>query len=146
MATRRNKKTREREKEMARSISNLPAIEQFSIDETTNLDWKWEYWLEDFEIYIAATGVTDVKQKKALLLYLAGKDVKDIYKTLKPKEGENEDTYKTVCENLNGHFKPKNNITYERYIFKEEKRNQDENTAAYITRLRQLAETAIFTM
>ena len=146
MATRRNKKTREREKEMARSISNLPAIEQFSIDETTNLDWKWEYWLEDFEIYIAATGVTDVKQKKALLLHLVGKDVKDIYKTLKPKEGENEDTYKTVCENLNGHYKPKNNITYERYIFKEEKRNQDENTAAYITWLRQLAETAIFTI
>ena len=81
-----------------------------------------------------------------MLLHLVGKDVKDIYKTLKPKEGENEDTYKTVCENLNGHFKPKNNITYERYIFKEAKRNQDENTAAYITRLRQLAETAIFTI
>lgn len=70
---------------MAKAISNLPGLEQFIINEndTTNIDKRWEIWREDFELYLMATGVTQVAQKKALLLHLAGKDIKEIYKTLK---------------------------------------------------------------
>ena len=39
--------------------------------------------MEDFNIYIMATGVSQDQQKKALLLNLAGKEVKEIYKTVK---------------------------------------------------------------
>ena len=70
---------------MAKLISNLPGIEQFIINEndTTNLDKQWETCKEDFELYLVATEVTQDAQKKALLLHLAGKNVKEVYKTLK---------------------------------------------------------------
>ena len=57
-----------------------------------------------------ATGDTQEAQKKALLLHLAGKDIKEIYKTLK---GNDTDQYIAMCEKLDQHFKPKKNITYE---------------------------------
>ena len=63
---------------MARNISNLPAVEPFIVDDTQNLDKKWENWREDFSTYLLATGITQEAQKKALLLHLSGKQVKEI--------------------------------------------------------------------
>ena len=73
------------DKNMAKAISNLPGIEQFIINEngTISIDKRWEIWRVDFELYQMATGVTQEAQKKALLLHLAGKDIKEIYKLLK---------------------------------------------------------------
>ena len=72
---------------MAKSIANIPAVEQFIVEaESTNLDKKWKNWLEDFTLYLDATGITQDAQRKALLLHLSGKDVKNIYRTLKDSE------------------------------------------------------------
>ena len=48
--------------------------------------------------------------KKALLLHLAGKDVKQIYKAFKT-DGEE---YNAVADKLNNYFKPKVYVTYKR--------------------------------
>ncbi len=37
-----------------------------------NIGPKWKIWLEDFDMYITANGITDKKKKRALLLYQAG--------------------------------------------------------------------------
>ena len=88
-----------------------------------------------------ATGDTQEAQKKALLLHLAGKDIKQIYKTLK---GNDTDQYNAMCEKLDHYFKPKKNITYERYIFKNIKQNEKESTVSFVTRLRKQAEYCAF--
>lgn len=51
---------------MAKNISNLPALEPFLIhqNESTNLDKMWQKWMEDFDIYLMATGVTQENQKR----------------------------------------------------------------------------------
>ena len=63
---------------MAKSISGLPVLEPFVVESnvTTNLDKKWMDWLEDFKIYLVASGITQDQQKGAVLLHLAGKDIK----------------------------------------------------------------------
>ena len=37
-----------------------------------NLAPRWRIRLEDFQLYLAATGKTDTKKNRALLLYQAG--------------------------------------------------------------------------
>ena len=69
-----------------------------------NIGPKWEVWLEDFEMYITANGITDKKQKRALLLYQAGSRVREIFRQL-PDRGEDDD-YDTAVTKLNGYFEP----------------------------------------
>ena len=104
---------------MARSISGLPLLEPFIVESnvTTNLDKKWMDWFEGFKIYLVASGITQDQHKGALSLHLAGKDIRDIYETLR----EENDIYEDMCTKLNEYFQSKKNITYERYVFKQAK-------------------------
>ena len=119
-------------------MQNIPSVEPFLVDKsiTTNLDKKWNSYVDEFELFIVASGVTDKKQKLALLLHLGGKDLREIYKTVK----EENDEYASVKEKLTNYFRPKKNITYERYVFKSTTQNPDESTASYLTRLKSVAE------
>ena len=68
-----------------KALNNIPMVESFIVNDVncTNLEKNWEIWKEDFKIFIAASGITNNEQKKALLLHVAGRDVKEIYRTLK---------------------------------------------------------------
>ena len=116
---------------MAKVISNLTGVEQFIINEndTTSLDKQRETRKEDLELHLIATGVTPDAQKKGLLLHLARKNVKEIYKNLK---GNNTDQYNPICENLDQYFKPKK-ILHERYIFTIIKQNEEESAVSFVT-------------
>ena len=69
-------------------MQNIPSVEPFLVDKsiTTNLDKKWNSYVDEFELFIVASGVTDKKQKLALLLHLGGKDLREIYKTVKEEK------------------------------------------------------------
>ena len=67
-------------------MQNIPFVGSFTIDKSTSthLDKKWKSYLEEFQLFITASGVTENKQKTALLLHLGGKDLRGIYyKTVK---------------------------------------------------------------
>ena len=49
-----------------------------------------------------------------------------------------------MCEKLDQYFKQKKNITYERYIIKNIKQNEEESTVSFVTRLRKQAEYCAF--
>jgi len=123
----------------------LATLEAFVVEEsvTTNLDKKWITWLEDFDIYLVANGVTQDTHKCVLLLHLGGNgnDVKEIFKT--PKEGT--EKYRDICKKLTDYFQPKKNITYKRYVFKQAVKLKDESSINFITRLRGFAESCNFT-
>ena len=65
---------------MAKLMQNIPFVEPFVIDKSTstNLDKKWKSYLEEFELFTTASGVTEQKQKVALLLHLGGKDLREV--------------------------------------------------------------------
>ena len=43
---------------------------------------RWKNWVADFDMFLLASGVTDTKRQRALLLYQAGARVREIFKQL----------------------------------------------------------------
>ena len=67
---------------MAVTLNGLPCISPFDcIGEPATLAQRWDKWKAEFELYVAASGVEDKLQKRALLLHLAGPGVREIFKT-----------------------------------------------------------------
>ena len=127
----------------AKVLSNIPVVEQFVIEKssTTNLSKKWDVWKDDFSLFVMASGINNVDQKKALLLYIAGEEVREIYRAMPANANNVVDTYDSIIRKLDDYFKPKKNLSYERYVFKKAKQLEDEDAATYITKLRTLAES-----
>lgn len=97
----------------------------------------WQRWHRSFELYATGKGVTDEKQKKALLLHCAGLDVQDIYFTLEEEEGDDE--YQKTVKTLKKHFDSKLNFSAERYKFGSIRQLETETIDQYVTGLRQQA-------
>ena len=87
-------------------------------------------------------GITEDKQKRALLLHYGGPEVDEIFDTLQDV-GEDKD-YKKVVEKLTAHFSPQVNVTYEVYNFRQAKQKDGETLDSFHTRLRSLAKTCDF--
>ena len=122
---------------MAKAINNLSSLSLFIVEQsvTTNLSKSGRNgWITLIFIYLQQAQLKP--SKKALLPHLAGKDVKEIYKTLKTDDEE----YNAVVNKLNNYFKPKVNVTHEQYVFKKSKQGKDEGIINFVTWLRSLAE------
>ena len=54
-----------RSTKMAKAINNLRSLSPFIVEEsvTTSLSNKWEEWLDDFYMYLLATGISQAQQK-----------------------------------------------------------------------------------
>ena len=78
----------EETKSMAMEVSGLPCFNPRG--ETTTLNLEWNRWKRAFDLFIVARGVTDEKQKVALLLHTGGLDLQELFFTLKPG-GDNRD-------------------------------------------------------
>ena len=88
---------------VAKLMSNIPTVEPFIINRetTTNLEKEWTLYLEEFELFLLASGITDNRQKVALLLHLGGKDLREIYKTLKNSQIDLMKSSKSLVYTLN---------------------------------------------
>ena len=60
-----------------------PFILNEGSDSDNNIYKRWLVWVEELDIYLLAVGVLDAPQKKAILLHLSGREIRNIYKTLK---------------------------------------------------------------
>ena len=91
---------------MARRIDliSMPPFDAHGSPST--LDQRWKQWLTKFQTYFTASGITDDTQKRAMLLYLAGPAVKNVFETL-PDTGEAKD-FKVAHEKRTEYFTPKN--------------------------------------
>ena len=80
---------------------NLRTPEQFFIDITsTSMAATWEEWINTLEMFFIASGINDTKRKRALLLYLGGKELQKIHRTL----NDETDTYEKAKELLDLYF------------------------------------------
>ena len=122
---------------------DLPSMPPFDPHtESSSLTTRWEQWLKRFHIYLRAGKITDKTQQRALLLYMAGPQVQEIFETL--TDTGNDDDFKTAVEKLTEYFMPKKNLAYEVYVFRQARQSPDEALDQYHTRLRKLATTCEF--
>ena len=103
---------------------------------------RWKNWVADFDMFLLASGVTDTKRQRALLLYQAGARVREIFKQL-PDTGEDKD-YDIAKAKLLAHFEPQKNRRYEVYRFRKAVQEPRETLDQFHTRLRTLAQTCEF--
>ena len=108
----------------------------------TNTSTRWSQWLERFEQYLKATNITANARKRALLLYQAGPEVYDIFKTI-PDTGA-DDAYDTAVQKLTEFFEPDKNRIYQTYVFRQTIQGSTETLDAYHTTLRGLAKFCAF--
>lgn len=101
----------------------------------------WKRFLQQFEIYLISSEKAEKKDevKIALLLHCGGRELVDVYNTL-PIAEDVKKVYKTLVSSLNEHFKPKNYVTYERYLFNTRAEQQGETIDSYFTDLRKKAK------
>ena len=86
------------------------------------LGLRWKRWLTAFELFADGKGLilneenaNNRQRKRALLLYLAGTDVQDIFSTL--SDTGDAKNYKKAVDALNAYFVPKVDATYARHFF-----------------------------
>lgn len=91
-----------------------------------------------------AKGVSDNKQKVALLLHTAGPDLQDLYFTL-AGGAEELKPYTDVVTLLDAYFVPKVNVPFERHVFRHMEQHSGEKVDQFVCRLRQKAVTCDFT-
>ena len=108
----------------------------------TSLATRWSNWQSDFEMYLTASGITDPKQKRALLLYQAGARVREIFKQI-PETGTDED-YEIAKQKLKAYFDPQKNRRYEVYRFRQTTEEDNETLDQFHTKLTTMSETCEF--
>ena len=90
---------------MAAVLSGLAGIPpfEFSTTDISGLANKWKSWKSSFEM--VASGVTDNKQDRAVLLHMGGHQLQKLFQTL-PDTGEDND-YDKCAQALDKYFEVK---------------------------------------
>ena len=133
--------------EVNKMASSLPPFPTFDITDQSSLNIRFNKYLDRFDNFIAAMGITNANRKKAMLLHYAGESVHDIYDTLTPmpEPGEGEDVFTVTRNKLKEHFEPHQNDEYQKFVFRQTLQNQGETLDQYHVRLKALAKTCNFT-
>lgn len=133
-----------------------PAPFDFKPDDNCGYDWK--KWLRGFEIYAQANAIKKPKNKLNWMLHYAGNKVQTVFDSLPEiKRDENKpngpyaagyvftrNVYSDAIERLNGFFEPKQNVSYERHIFRQQQQKKNERFDMFLVRLREQADRCNF--
>lgn len=127
---------------MAVCLTGLSGVKAFdAVGDPSTLAQRWGTWKSEFELYVVASGVSDATQQRALLLHLAGPQVRDIFNNSIPTaaRGEAKD-YKKAMDALTEYFKPQKNVPMARQAFLAAQPRAGETINNFVTRLQMLAE------
>lgn len=112
-----------------------PGPFEFRDDNRVTAGSRWPIWLTEFNTFITASGVANDAQIKALLLYTAGKEVRDIYLA----NGTGQETPDETRLLLTNYFAPLVNPDYETFAFSRMCQKQNETVDDFAVRLRRAA-------
>jgi hypothetical protein len=101
---------------------------------------RWENWLRDFEIYLSGTGVKNDTQKRAILLHVSGRKIREIFATLEIAD----EKYCTATKALDNYFKPLKNVEFQQFSFMQIKQQPNETIDYFAVRLQTAAATCDF--
>ena len=126
---------------MAVTLSGLPCLSPNDcIEEPATLAQRWDKWKAEFELYVAASGLEDKLQKRALLLHLAGPGVREIFEKYPDEVKGNAKEFDKAMTCLSNHFKVKKNVSLARQKLLANKPNPGETINNFVTRLKSLPE------
>lgn len=110
--------------------------------DSSSVGLRWEKWKRSLKIYSEAADVTCALKKRANLLLLGGAALQEIFYNLpgaNAEKTEKNDVFEIAIKNLDDHFLPKQNKTYERHIFRLIKQEESESFEKFLIRLRDQA-------
>ena len=100
----------------------------------STLGQRWKKYKRPAEYYNAAKAITAAERKKAVLLLIGGPDLQDLFCKLTIAEPTGHETvYTKAIEALDRHFLPKINATYEKHIFHEMFREENESFDQFVS-------------
>ena len=122
------------------TVSSPPPL---VLDITTSAQQRsqWTQWRDNLDLYFTCSNITDTAQKRALLLYLGGEEIRKLNSTFIVDES---DTYEKLLALLNKHFETKVCLSYERNAFRKVTPQPAETAKSYVTRLKQAASSCEF--
>ena len=98
--------------------------------------------LSGLSVLTRTSNIKDTGRERALLLYQAGPEVHEIFKSL-PDTGDEKD-YDSAVKALTTSFEPDKNKIYQTYKFHQAKQQDNETIDEFHTRLRRLAKHCNF--
>ncbi len=103
----------------------------------------WTRWLQSFETFILAVGLTDVSaaRKKTLLLHCLGAEGQRVLGAL---ESSTTSDYDTAVELLNAHFAAPQRALLRRFLFRQRHQLPGESVQRYVANLRGFVSTCKF--
>ena len=121
-------------------VQNIGKVQKFAV----GTDFK--AYAEQLEFFFVANGVTDLKQKKAVLLTNLPTETYQLAKDLVAPILLREDslTYDTIVERLQKQLKPQKSSLVARYEFDNRARNAGEMVSQYVPVLKHLATECKF--
>ena len=122
------------------TLQPMPAFEPRQ--DPTKTSARWTQWLERFNSYLVAADIKDETRTRAVLLYTAGPEVAEIFKTLEDT-GEAKD-FKKAVDALTKYFEPQKNRIYQTHLFRQATQSQEKTIDQFYTRLRRLAQHCEF--
>lgn len=109
-----------------------------------NLAENWRTWIQKFDLYLVATGITEKsdKVKCATFLHVAGDDAIKVFNTM--DFDDDVDDFDVLKEKFREYCEPRKNSTYLRHIFFTRAQGPNETIDAYVTDLKNKAKDCEF--
>ena len=110
---------------------------------TGNVAQNWREFAEQLQWFLAGTESTEKgdEVKIGIMLSYAGKEAREIYKTLPWTSEGDANKFDKVLEAFQNYCSPRKNIIYERYTFWSLRQEEGESIDAYLTRLKVKIDT-----
>ena len=130
-------------KQISSDMAERMTCERFVYDgDSSTLGSRWEAWLDEFKLFIAAANMTDQARNKAAFQLLMRREAREICRTLK-KADDSEDL-DALYKLMSTHFVGKRSEFTEQHRFHETRKIPDEPIDEYHMRLRRLAQHCNF--
>lgn len=106
-----------------------------------NMAINWKKYKRNFQTFVMAYhSQASEESKVAMLLHSGGEDFQDVFDSLELSAAEKK-VLTNVLEAFDGHYLPKTNVTYERFVFFTRKQKAGESFEQYMTVLQNLSVT-----
>ncbi|XP_048482951.1 uncharacterized protein LOC125489811 [Plutella xylostella] len=125
----------------------LPAPEKLDLEgDNASVGLRWEKWKRSLEIYLEAADIKSPSKKRATLLLLGGTGLQDIFYNLPCASAVTPETdeFQVAVEALDNFFRPKQNKTFERHVFRLIKQDEGESFEKFLVKLRDQASKCKF--